>query len=297
MKAKTVNLLFFASIISFFASASNASAFEFVYNEKAFVVEEEVINSFKGTARLPVQSLLEKQPSEAATLANYLGSKFEPEVSKQQVLKFKPEKIYTHLKTLAQEINVAKTEPALEISDGKALHFSPPRDGLTLNLYETMLKTINSLEKNLEKQDLIVDTEKPLNALANTNSLGIAELVARGESNFRGSPKNRRHNIIVGVEKMTGIILKPGEEFSFNEHLGPVEEDQGFLPELVIKRTGTVPELGRGLMPSFLHHFPRSHECRLAHYSKEKPFLRCAILRAPGHRCHYISRRHRLKIY
>jgi vancomycin resistance protein YoaR len=46
---------------------------------------------------------------------------------------------------------------------------------------------------------------------------------------------------------MQGVIIKPGEEFSFNHYLGPVKAEQGFLPELVIKRTGTVPELGGGL--------------------------------------------------
>jgi vancomycin resistance protein YoaR len=49
------------------------------------------------------------------------------------------------------------------------------------------------------------------------------------------------------VVKVSGIVIKPGEEFSFNKYLGPVEENEGFLPELVIKKTGTVPELGGGL--------------------------------------------------
>src|SRR6185369_10179137 len=66
-------------------------------------------------------------------------------------------------------------------------------------------------------------------------------------SNFKGSPKNRRHNITVGVEKMKGVIVPQGAEFSFNEHLGPVDGEHGFLPELVIKKNGTVPEFGGGL--------------------------------------------------
>lgn len=43
------------------------------------------------------------------------------------------------------------------------------------------------------------------------------------------------------------MIIRPGEEFSFNKFLGDVDAEHGFLPELVIKRTGVVPEFGGGL--------------------------------------------------
>jgi vancomycin resistance protein YoaR len=44
-----------------------------------------------------------------------------------------------------------------------------------------------------------------------------------------------------------GVIIQPGEEFSFNQYLGPVRADTGFVPELVIKRSGTKPEFGGGV--------------------------------------------------
>lgn len=46
---------------------------------------------------------------------------------------------------------------------------------------------------------------------------------------------------------MTGVIVEPGETFSFNKYLGEVDGEHGFLPELVIKKSGTVPEFGGGL--------------------------------------------------
>jgi vancomycin resistance protein YoaR len=42
-------------------------------------------------------------------------------------------------------------------------------------------------------------------------------------------------------------LLLPGEIFSFNSHLGPVDGAHGFLKELVIKPEGTLPEFGGGL--------------------------------------------------
>ncbi len=95
---------------------------------------------------------------------------------------------------------------------------------------------------------MVVDIAQPRTQLGELNNLGINELISRGESHFNNSPGNRRHNIEVGVSKFKGVIIKPGQEFSFNKYLGPVEADQGFLPELVIKGgEGTIPELGGGL--------------------------------------------------
>ncbi len=77
--------------------------------------------------------------------------------------------------------------------------------------------------------------------------LGIETLIGTGRSAFAGSPANRTHNIEVGVNRFNGLLIKPGEEFSFNEHLGPVDASTGYRPELVIKAEGTIPEYGGGL--------------------------------------------------
>jgi vancomycin resistance protein YoaR len=96
--------------------------------------------------------------------------------------------------------------------------------------------------------ELKVFETAPKTSLSESNNLGINELIGEGISSFKGSPNNRRHNIAVGLEKFKGIIIPPGQEFSFNQNLGPVTAEAGFLPELVIKGSeGTIPELGGGL--------------------------------------------------
>ena len=68
-----------------------------------------------------------------------------------------------------------------------------------------------------------------------------------GTSNFKGSPKNRRHNIKVGADTLSGILITPGEEFSLVKALGEINKETGYLPELVIKGNRTIPEYGGGL--------------------------------------------------
>lgn len=77
---------------------------------------------------------------------------------------------------------------------------------------------------------------------------GIKEMIGVGYTTFFGSPNNRIHNIAVGTKKYDGLLIKQGEEFSFNKYLGEVDASTGYLPELVIKgKEGTVPEYGGGL--------------------------------------------------
>ncbi len=162
---------------------------------------------------------------------------------------YNPKEIYLWTKTLSTNIDSQTEEPKLVIKNDKAVEFTPPTVGRILDRYNATLAILDNLNKdNTLNIKLPVIETAPKNSLKDLNDLGIKELIGRGESKFNGSPANRRVNIKVGVSKMKGVIIKPGEEFSFNKYLGPVEAEYGFLPELVIKADkGTIPELGGGL--------------------------------------------------
>ena len=161
--------------------------------------------------------------------------------------KFNPSAVYEWTNTIAASVNTKASEPAMKIVDGRVTEFTPPQTGKALDRYGSALKIIESLSNGETTINLTVHATQPKTSLSSLNKLGITELIGRGESKFNGSPANRRHNIKVGLKRMEGIIIKPGEEFSFNKYLGPVEASTGFKPELVIKATGTVPEFGGGL--------------------------------------------------
>lgn len=82
---------------------------------------------------------------------------------------------------------------------------------------------------------------------ADYNQLKFPHLLTRGETNFAGSPANRVHNINVATGKFNGLVIMPGEEFSFNQYLGTVDAANGYRPELVIKNNTTTPEYGGGI--------------------------------------------------
>jgi vancomycin resistance protein YoaR len=140
-------------------------------------------------------------------------------------------------------VNQAPEDAKLLIVENKATEFHPGQNGQGVDV----LALANLLRTNSETIDLPVIVSKPQKDLAQTNDLGINELVASGESDFKGSPRNRLHNIKVGADKFNGLVIAEGEEFSFNNYLGEVDGEHGFLPELVIKASGVTPEFGGGL--------------------------------------------------
>ena len=147
------------------------------------------------------------------------------------------------LDEISLAINQSTKAAKLVLEDGWATEFEPGQNGQVFDLYKTS-KLLASGQKNIQ---LPVLTSKPVSSLAETNDLGINELISVGESDFSGSPYNRRVNVSVGASKYQGLIIKPGEEFSFNKYLGEVDAANGFLPELVIKKSGLIAEFGGGL--------------------------------------------------
>ncbi|OGE80024.1 MAG: hypothetical protein A2660_02935 [Candidatus Doudnabacteria bacterium RIFCSPHIGHO2_01_FULL_45_18] len=147
------------------------------------------------------------------------------------------------LDDISSQVNQVGQDAKLVMDGNRAAEFNPGQNGQALDLYT--LKIL--LRSDQAEISLPVLISEPAVKLSDTNRLGINELVAVGESDFAGSPKNRIHNLTVGANKFNGLIIEPGEVFSFNKYLGDVDGEHGFLPELVIKAGGVTPEFGGGL--------------------------------------------------
>lgn len=158
------------------------------------------------------------------------------------------EKTIDFLKEIAKEIDIEPIEAKFQLTDHRVTEFRASKDGRQLHMEKTYAK-INK-EFFYEGKNIILLEVESLPSKVTTgdiNDMGIKELIGVGRSNFSGSPKNRRHNIKVGSEKLNGVLIAPGEEFSLLKTLGKVDGEHGFLPELVIKGNRTIPEYGGGL--------------------------------------------------
>ncbi len=157
-------------------------------------------------------------------------------------------KIKDYLIQFAPAVNLAPQNAQLAIENGRATIFSLSHPGRQLKVEETTKKIIKAISEE-EKKDIeleFVEIEPEITT-SSIENLGITNLLGKGTSNFAGSPKNRIYNIKLGLAKLQGILIKPGEEFSFGQAVGEINEKNGFLPELVIKSDKTTPEAGGGM--------------------------------------------------
>ena len=132
---------------------------------------------------------------------------------------------------------------------GELSALSPSRGGRELNI----VKTLEQLEKAVFSQEsrlvpMAFDYSLPrYHEGISAAELGITELVAQATTYYWGSTPNRRSNIAVGAAKLNGVIIAPGEEFSFNQYLGDITPEAGFVDGAVIFGTRTVTGIGGGI--------------------------------------------------
>jgi vancomycin resistance protein YoaR len=77
--------------------------------------------------------------------------------------------------------------------------------------------------------------------------LGITEMVSSSRSFYTGSTAARRTNIEVAAGFYNGLIIGPGETFSFNQHVGDITPEQGFVDSAIIFGGRTVKGIGGGV--------------------------------------------------
>lgn len=77
--------------------------------------------------------------------------------------------------------------------------------------------------------------------------MGIRELVSSGSTYFAGSSADRIKNIEIAAEKFDGVVIPPGELFSFNRIVEDVSAANGFEDSLVIWGDRTAVGVGGGV--------------------------------------------------
>jgi len=162
------------------------------------------------------------------------------------------EKLATYTASLAQTIDRPAQNALFKFESGKVLEFKPAKPGITLSFkknLELLKQALTDLEntQNSVKIDLIVDSRKPEIDTAQVNNFGINSLIGKGQSWFYGSIAPRIHNVKLAADKLNGILVAPGDTFSFNSAIGDISQATGFQQAYVIQNGRTVLGDGGGV--------------------------------------------------
>lgn len=148
---------------------------------------------------------------------------------------------------LSEDIEILVQDAKFKLSEGKVSEFMESREGKMIDWLQTVASAEKTLVGKAQDFEIVVETIKPKVMNSDVNDLGIGTLLGTGESDFKGSPPNRIHNINVGAQTLNGLLISPGEDFSLITALGEIDGEHGYKQELVIKGNKTTPEYGGGL--------------------------------------------------
>lgn len=190
---------------------------------------------------------------------------------------------------IAKSVNREPQDSVFIFEEGRVKEFAPAIDGITVSsesLTEKIkesLTTLETSEDTLVTVDVPVERKAPKIQIEDVNNLGIKELIGRGSSRFAGSIANRIYNISLASLRFKGVLLAPGETFSFNEVLGDVSLFTGYKQAYIIKDGKTILGDGGGVCQVSTTLFRailnaglpiierRAHSYRVGYYEQDSP--------------------------
>lgn len=199
------------------------------------------------------------------------------------------EKVTALVAKISQGVNRDAQNAVFKFEEGRIQEFIPAKDGITVEKEKLSEKIISELE-NLEKSenlgasiDVPTINTPPKVTTKEVNDLGIKELIGRGDSKFAGSIPSRVHNVSLASSRFNGVLIPPGETFSFNNALGDVSSLTGYKQAYIIKDGKTVLGDGGGVCQVSTTFFRaalnaglpiverRAHSYRVSYYEQGAP--------------------------
>ncbi len=120
-------------------------------------------------------------------------------------------------------------------------------EGQELDAAETVRLILQAATGEERSVPLPLKSIRPALASEDAPSLGIAGLLAEGTTGFAGSSAARIQNITIGTAQFDGLLIAPGETFSFNYYLGEVTAERGYAEGIIIWGDTTRADVGGGL--------------------------------------------------
>lgn len=288
----------------------------FTVNEEK--LKEQILANIAGASQVPISvPIVNEDPELSAAEVESLKKKAESLLGKSlqvtfeyQTFTYRDAKLVTllapsglkeeALASLIEDLSAAIERPAQNarfvFDGGRVKEFTPALKGIKVEKDKVKTEFASNLEalSTSDKKSLSFKastiTSDPEIANAEVNNLGIKELIGRGSSNFKGSIPGRIHNLSLAASRINGVLIKPGDTFSFNNTIGEISANTGYQQAYIISGGRTILGDGGGVcqvsttffraalntgLPILERH---DHAYRVSYYEQDsKPGLDAAI--------------------
>ncbi|NOK60288.1 MAG: vanomycin resistance protein VanB [Chloroflexi bacterium AL-W] len=151
------------------------------------------------------------------------------------------------VENLTQLVNSPTAEPRVAFNNGVLAISQPGQTGWRLEQPEAVEAIREAIYAGDRTLNLPVDELSPQVTAETLPELGIVEVVGEGKTSFAGSADYRITNIKAGAAQLNGVLIAPGEEFSFNTQIGSIDEENGFVQGYAVIGNRTQLEWGGGV--------------------------------------------------
>ncbi len=164
-------------------------------------------------------------------------------------VRLKPELLREEIEQLANEINREPRDARFDYDPdtGVLTPLVVSQDGLRVDVDASLSAVEQALSEGVHEVQLSVTTVPPRVVTSDASKFNISGVAARGFSNYTGSAYERIVNVGVAASMFHGIVIPPGGEFSFNEHLGWVVDATGYEEGYIISGNRTEVDVGGGV--------------------------------------------------
>ena len=156
------------------------------------------------------------------------------------------------LELLRGEIQVEPENARFDFANGRMVPIYPGRPGSALDVGAALKSTKEALLRE-ENREVVLPTRSVQPAIAAEDGpmLGIRELIQEASTVYGGTLPERMHNVELAAARLHGVVLAPGQTFSFNEAVGEVSYRSGYKKGYGITQSEgeviTIPSEGGGI--------------------------------------------------
>lgn len=218
-----------------------------IFNTDSWTIDQPTLYSLLDFTRTKTEILSFENNNQTFSIKEILLG--QTNLSDSQLL-LDPDLLNSYLQNIAKKIDQSLKESKFiyDENNHRVTEFEPGQDGRQLNI-TTTASLISKAVANGTNADIVLPVAQthPKSSIAEVNNYGIKELLGAGTSSFVDSIPNRVFNIGLASSRINGILVPPGEIFSFDAYLGEVTAGTGFKQAYVIKEGKTVLDDGGGV--------------------------------------------------
>lgn len=154
------------------------------------------------------------------------------------------EKVISQLEKISQDINVNMENAKLNIVNNN-IEISEDKAGLQVDINDTLSNLKKSLQEGIFEESLVVTKVEP--KIKKEDLQDVDTLLGSYKTVLSDVSPGRIENIKIAAERTSGVLLMPGEEFSYNKHTGLRTIKNGYKNATVIVSGEAVQGVGGGV--------------------------------------------------